>query len=148
MENFVTRYDGPGLRWQELLADFSPDDLRRWAMELGVETFVGTSHRVFPVDKHAAPLLRRWVERLRKQGVSFRPQHQLTALRPAGKHWEVELDQPGGRVKFQCLDKTVRRRRHSADAFPSRELRLRDRLAARLSRRGGRPAAQEHRRQR
>ncbi len=102
MENFVTRYDGPGLRWQELLADFSPDDLRRWAMELGVETFVGTSHRVFPVDKHAAPLLRRWVERLRKQGVSFRPQHQLTALRPAGKHWEVELDQPGGRVKFQA----------------------------------------------
>src|SRR5258708_10566917 len=92
VENFPARYGGPALRWQKLLADFSPDDLRAWAEGLGIETFVGTSGRIFPVNKQAAPLLRRWVERLRRQGVSFRPGHRLTAFRRVeGGEIQVEL---------------------------------------------------------
>jgi uncharacterized flavoprotein (TIGR03862 family) len=103
LETFVTRYDGPARRWEELLADFSPDDLRAWAQELGIQTFIGTSRRVFPTDKHAAPLLRRWVERLRRQGVSFQRQHRLISLRPHGpRHWEVELEHPEGRAQWQA----------------------------------------------
>src|SRR5277367_1030401 len=102
MENFPARYGDSAERWQKLLADFSPDDLRAWAEGLGIETFVGTSGRVFPITKQAAPLLRRWVERLRKQGVSFRPRHGLTGFR-RGKDGAIEVDftAPQGAVTFQ-----------------------------------------------
>src|SRR5271170_1587180 len=49
VENFPSRYGDSTGRWQKLLADFSPQDLRTWAEALGVETFVGTSGRIFPV---------------------------------------------------------------------------------------------------
>jgi uncharacterized flavoprotein (TIGR03862 family) len=99
VENFPARYGDAGTnasgRWQKLLADFSPDDLRAWAEGLGIETFVGTSGRVFPLTKQAAPLLRRWIERLRKQGASFRPRHELTAFQRAENgEWAVEFGTP------------------------------------------------------
>lgn len=50
------------------LQDFDADALRHWAQQLGVETFVGSSGRVFPVGLKAAPLLRAWLHRLREQG--------------------------------------------------------------------------------
>jgi uncharacterized flavoprotein (TIGR03862 family) len=91
VENFPVRYGNASGRWQKLLADFSPTDLRAWAEGLGVETFIGTSGRVFPITKQAAPLLRRWIERLRKQGVSFRPRHGLTGF-SQGKDGVIEVD--------------------------------------------------------
>ena len=51
------------------LDSFDSDALRTWIHELGIETFVGTSGRVFPADMKAAPLLRAWLHRLRDQGV-------------------------------------------------------------------------------
>ena len=60
-------------RW---LDDFDADGLRAWARGLGVETYVGTSGRVFPMDRKAAPLLRGWVRRLRDAGVRFHVQHR------------------------------------------------------------------------
>ena len=89
MENFPARYGDP--RWQKLLADFSPDDLCAWAEGLGIETFVGTSGRVFPASKQAAPLLRRWIERLRKQGVTFLMRHRFLAFRRA-ENDEIEAE--------------------------------------------------------
>ena len=53
------------------LDDFDADALREWARGLGVETYVGSSGRVFPMDRKAAPLLRGWVRRLREDGVRF-----------------------------------------------------------------------------
>jgi uncharacterized flavoprotein (TIGR03862 family) len=97
VENFPGRYGGSGSRWKDLLDDFSPADLRTWAEGLGIETFVGTSGRIFPITKQAAPLLRRWVERLREQGVSFLPRRRLTAFRrPDSGEWEVEFASPQG----------------------------------------------------
>ncbi len=58
------------------LDDFDADALREWARGLGIDTYVGSSHRVFPADRKAAPLLRGWVRRLRDQGVRFHVQHQ------------------------------------------------------------------------
>ncbi len=60
------------------LQDFDADALREWARGLGVETFVGSSGRVFPADLKAAPLLRGWVRRLRDQGVRFHVHHRWT----------------------------------------------------------------------
>ena len=103
LATFVTRYGLPEERWRDLLTSFSPAHLRAWAAGLGVETFVGTSQRVFPLEKHAAPLLRRWIERLRGQGVSSRLRHRLIHFRPAENGpWVIELEQPEGRVVVQA----------------------------------------------
>jgi uncharacterized flavoprotein (TIGR03862 family) len=92
VENFPERYGGSDNRWKDLLAGFSPGDLRAWAEGLGIEIFVGTSGRIFPITKQAAPLLRRWVERLREQGVSFLPRRRLTAFRRLDSgEWEGEF---------------------------------------------------------
>jgi uncharacterized flavoprotein (TIGR03862 family) len=103
VEKFPARYGDVTERWQGLLADFSPDNLRAWAKELGIETFVGTSGRVFPETKQAAPLLRRWIERLRRQGVSFRAKHDLAGfLRAENGEWEATFLTPSGPEKLQA----------------------------------------------
>ncbi|HEX4141790.1 MAG TPA: TIGR03862 family flavoprotein, partial [Candidatus Methylacidiphilales bacterium] len=92
VENFPARYNDVSGRWVELLADFSPGDLRDWAKGLGIETFVGTSGRVFPESKQAAPLLRRWIARLREQHVSFRARHELAGFsREKDGAWNVRF---------------------------------------------------------
>ena len=58
------------------LDGFDAEALRHWAQGLGVETYVGSSGRVFPLDRKAAPLLRGWVRRLKEQGVRFHVQHR------------------------------------------------------------------------
>ena len=85
MERFVPRYRGPDQPpgvWNELLADFDSAALRNWAAELGVETFQATSGRVYPKALKAAPLLRRWIARLKNLGVHFEMNHRWTGLTP------------------------------------------------------------------
>jgi uncharacterized flavoprotein (TIGR03862 family) len=79
-EAFVERYGEPCGRWRDLVRDFDNAALRAWAKELGIETYVGTSRRVFPMEQKAAPLLRRWVQRLKAQGVKFHLHHRWTGL--------------------------------------------------------------------
>ena len=74
--DFVSRYGNASHWLRPMLDDFTPDNLRSWIHELGIETFVGTSNRVFPKDMKAAPLLRAWLHRLRSQGVSIHPRHR------------------------------------------------------------------------
>ncbi|WP_445146590.1 TIGR03862 family flavoprotein [Dyella sp. Tek66A03] len=68
---FVQRYGARAQQVGAWLEHFDADALRAWARGLGVETFVGSSGRVFPSDLKAAPLLRGWVHRLRERGVRF-----------------------------------------------------------------------------
>ncbi len=79
-ERFVTRYLGGGPVWENLISGFDPAALRAWAADLGVETFQATSGRVYPKALKAAPLLRRWIERLRGLGVRFEMNHRLVDL--------------------------------------------------------------------
>ncbi len=60
-------------RW---LDTFDGEALRAWARVYGVETYIGSSGRVFPMDRKAAPLLRGWVRQLRERGVRFHMQHR------------------------------------------------------------------------
>jgi uncharacterized flavoprotein (TIGR03862 family) len=69
---YGTRHREVG-RW---LDAFDADALREWARGFGIDTYIGTSGRVFPTDRKAAPLLRGWVRRLRDQGVRFHVQHR------------------------------------------------------------------------
>ena len=75
-EKFLARYGARRAQIAPLLSSFGPEALRAWARGLGIETFVGTSGRVFPKDLKAAPLLRAWLRRLRKAGVQFHVRHQ------------------------------------------------------------------------
>jgi uncharacterized flavoprotein (TIGR03862 family) len=74
--DFLRRYGQQQENIARWLADFGPQQLRDWALGLGVETFVGSSGRVFPEGMKAAPLLRAWLQRLREQGVRFHPRHR------------------------------------------------------------------------
>ena len=73
---FVARYAERQGEIDGLLRGFDADALRQWIHGLGIETFVGTSGRVFPRDMKAAPLLRAWLKRLRDSGVVIHTRHR------------------------------------------------------------------------
>ena len=73
---FASRFGDRRAALQPMLDAFGPEQLRAWALGLGVETFVGTSGRVFPTSMKAAPLLRAWLHRLRAAGVQFHMRHR------------------------------------------------------------------------
>ncbi len=81
-------------RW---LDAFDADALRGWARGLGVETYVGSSGRVFPLDRKAAPLLRAWVRRLKESGVQMHVQHRWQGWAEAGA---LRFDTPNGATTF------------------------------------------------
>jgi len=85
LTHFVNRYDEHSPQLEPILSDWGPDQLRAWTQALGIETFVGSSGRVFPQEMKAAPLLRAWLHRLRhpKLGapVEFHMRHRLTGLK-------------------------------------------------------------------
>ncbi|TBR75227.1 MAG: TIGR03862 family flavoprotein [Burkholderiaceae bacterium] len=83
-ELFVTRYAARQPQIEPLLKTFGAAELRDWAKALGVDTFVGTSGRVFPKDLKAAPLLRAWLHRLRAAGVQFHMRHRWTGWSDQG----------------------------------------------------------------
>ena len=89
-EDFVLRYGGRGAQIAEWLQDFDAASLRDWAKQLGIETFVGSSGRVFPKDMKAAPLLRVWLHRLRADGAKIHVRHRWTG-------WDAD-----GRLKFEA----------------------------------------------
>ncbi len=76
LDIFLTRYGKQRAQLEPILKAFTPDALRAWAKELGIDTFVGSSQRVFPKDMKAAPLLRKWLHRLRAAGVRLHMRHQ------------------------------------------------------------------------
>jgi hypothetical protein len=93
---FVARYGARRGEVERWLDAFDADALRAWARALGVETFVGTSGRVFPRDLKAAPLLRAWLRRLRASGVRFHMRHRWLGWNERGAlrfmHDDSEID--------------------------------------------------------
>ncbi|HET9504415.1 MAG TPA: TIGR03862 family flavoprotein [Hymenobacter sp.] len=74
---FAGRYGAAQAFFAQVLAYFSPTDLRGWAADLGIATFVGTSGRVFPEAQHKpADLLRAWLRRLGELGVEINTRHR------------------------------------------------------------------------
>lgn len=98
-EQFITRYGDRCRQIEPLLRDFEPADLRRWAAELGIETFVGTSGRVFPVGMKSTPLLRLWLARLRSSGVTFHFKYKWTGWDADGS---LRFETPAGETSVQA----------------------------------------------
>jgi hypothetical protein len=96
---FVQRYGARAPQVNVWLDAFTPDALRDWAAALGVETFIGSSGRVFPKDLKAAPLLRAWLHRLRGRGVVFHMRHRWLGWSDSGA---LRLASPQGEVQVQA----------------------------------------------
>ncbi len=97
LDKFVPRYGQRATAVQTWLGVLPPQALRDWVQGLGLDTFVGSSGRVFPTDMKAAPLLRAWLSRLRAQGVRLHARTRWQgwtaqgALRFCGPQAEFEL---------------------------------------------------------
>ena len=99
---FAGRYGADEARFRALLGHFSPADLRDWAADLGIATFVGTSGRIFPAEAHKpADLLRAWLHRLRALGVELHTRHRWLGFAGAtGLRLRDERGGPGAGAEF------------------------------------------------
>ena len=97
-EKFVSRYGARRPQIEPMLRKFGPDDLRDWTHGLGIETFVGTSGRVFPVGMKASPLLRAWLKRLDASHVTLHLRHQWTGFLPDKS---LQFESPDGIVTLK-----------------------------------------------
>jgi len=99
-DRFAGRYGARRTVIEQLLTDFDATSMCAWAKGLGVDTFVGTSGRVFPTDMKAAPLLRAWLQRLRRPGaVQFHMRHRWLGWNGAG---DLLFDTPQGETVVKC----------------------------------------------
>jgi len=76
---FASRYFEAQPFLQTTLENFTPNEIRLWAKNLGFETFVGSSGKVYPIDKKSAPLLRAWVRQLKMNNTQFKMKHRFVA---------------------------------------------------------------------
>jgi uncharacterized flavoprotein (TIGR03862 family) len=105
-EGFISRYGNKRTEIEKWLKQFSPDDLRNWVHGFGIETFIGTSGRVFPKGMKASPLLRAWINKLSEAGVDFHVRHKLVEMkRPAGlMNNDESSSSTCGTMVFETLD--------------------------------------------
>lgn len=96
---FVARYAERESEIKRLLGDFDADALRQWIHGLGIDTFVGTSGRVFPTDMKAAPLLRAWLKRLRDSGVVIHTRHRWLGWHADGA---LQIAYPQGELQVKA----------------------------------------------
>jgi uncharacterized flavoprotein (TIGR03862 family) len=95
-DNFITRYGNQQNEIAAHLKNFNSNDVIAWAKGLNIETFVGTSGRIFPKEMKASPLLRAWLQRLQSNGVTIHTRHEW-------KGWQDKkliFDSPNGIVKI------------------------------------------------
>jgi uncharacterized flavoprotein (TIGR03862 family) len=99
LPQFLKKYGAAESLMARALALFSPDDLCSWCHDLGIETFVGSSGHVFPKGLKATPLLRAWLKKLNRLGVSFAPRHRWTGWKDDALSFQT---QDGGTVTFKA----------------------------------------------
>jgi len=98
MEAFLNRYGARRDDLEACLRAFDATAIRAWAAGLGVETFAGSSQRIFPVEMKAAPLLRAWLRRLRGLGVRFHGRHRWRGWTETG---DLCFDTPVGAMTLR-----------------------------------------------
>ena len=86
--DFEGRYGAASDQITSWLDGFDAAALIDWANDLGQETFVGSSGRIFPRSMKASPLLRAWLARLEELGVSLHTRHNWVGRN--GQDWQFE----------------------------------------------------------
>lgn len=97
-DTFCARYGDRQPQLQAVLDRLPPSALRAWVHGLGIDTFVGSSGRVFPTQMKAAPLLRAWLHRLRSAGVRLHVRHRWLGWDADGA---LRLASPGGEISLK-----------------------------------------------
>ncbi|GAA5785296.1 TIGR03862 family flavoprotein [Chitiniphilus shinanonensis] len=95
LEPFLDRYGAGRAALEPAIRAFDPPRLREWIHGLGVETFVGSSGRVFPREMKAAPLLRAWLHRLKQAGATLHARHRWLGW---GDDGALRFATPGGEI--------------------------------------------------
>ncbi len=98
-EPFLARYRERATALRPQLEAFPPEQLREWIHGLGIDTFVGSSGRVFPTDMKAAPLLRAWLRCLRDAGVRIHTRHRWLGWHADGT---LKLNSPDGEISVSA----------------------------------------------
>ncbi len=104
LADFITRYGSGSERsvsMARMVREFTPQDIRDWADSLGAETFQAKTGRVYPRAMKAAPLLRRWLQRLHEQGVVFHMKNRLVRLEKR-EEWHLDFMTDSGTREFDC----------------------------------------------
>src|ERR1700749_2617234 len=104
LEQFLDRYRPQHEALRAAIVAFPPQRLREWCEALGQQTFVGTSGRVFPKAMKASPLLRAWLRRLEKLGLTIRLKREWKGWSDAG---EFVFEAPNGKVETRRADAVV-----------------------------------------
>ncbi|MFA5590040.1 MAG: TIGR03862 family flavoprotein [Lysobacteraceae bacterium] len=99
LPGFVSRYGAASEKVGAWLQRFGPQQLRDFAATLGIDTFVGSSGRVFPSDMKAGPMMRRWVSRLREAGVVFQMRHRFLGWNADGS---LRVATPDGEIRMSA----------------------------------------------
>lgn len=95
---FLQSYPGAPSNLLAAIRAFPPDSLVAWCHSLGVDTFVGSSGRVFPKAMKASPLLRAWLQALRGIDVEIRTRHRWTGI---DDDLTLHFETPAGAVDFR-----------------------------------------------
>lgn len=103
LDRLLPRYGEARLRLQSAISDWTPEALQAWCAGLGVETFVGSSGRVFPSSFKSSPLLRAWLGRLEQLGVTFALRRRWTGWTDDGR---LAFDTPEGPIAVHA-DATI-----------------------------------------
>lgn len=102
-EQFIQRYDH--VEWlRPWIEKWDAAWIQKWMQSLGIESYVGSSGRIFPVEMKAAPLLRAWLKHLVEQQVKFHYRHQVTDL----KHQQLKMiDLKSNQINEQKFDAII-----------------------------------------
>lgn len=99
---FLARYGARRAHIAPLLDAFGAQSLRDWVHGLGIDTFIGSSGRVFPTDMKAAPLLRAWLHRLRAAGVHFHMRHRWIGWAETNGSRALQFSTPDGTASMHA----------------------------------------------
>ncbi|MBE2191781.1 MAG: TIGR03862 family flavoprotein [Alphaproteobacteria bacterium] len=102
IDSFLQKYGEAAEFMHPMIGYFTPQNMRIWCAELGEETFIGTSGRIFPKSFKSSPLLRSWLERLSNLNVRIHPRHHWTGWNEKG---ELAFTTP--EQKFIKADATI-----------------------------------------
>ncbi|NQU29733.1 MAG: TIGR03862 family flavoprotein, partial [Anaerolineae bacterium] len=102
-EYFLSRYGNRRPQIEPLLDVFGPKELCKWADDLGVETFIGSSGRVFPKGMKTTPLLNAWLDQLKDSGLEIFTRHKWIGW---GEDNSLRFETPDGE-KIVEADATI-----------------------------------------
>ena len=88
--DFIQRYDQA--EWlAPWIKQWDAAWIQNWMHGLGIESYIGSSGRVFPVEMKAAPLLRAWLKRLMTAKVKFHYRHRCVELSKMNSRLKIRL---------------------------------------------------------